>query len=172
MVLQLVGSDIVHLDTVTFMWVQITHFAFDVDQADAEILASLIGSPEYAHDYASPFPSESGPFGTPIHGRWFLNAIDVDRFETTTADRAEADLHSWANEQDWTELGHRQPPDAMHRLRAVYSLLSAGDIYKLHNPGPEAEHDYGFVTGGMGFHEFIAIDRGTATLHVIVASDD
>lgn len=171
-VLQLVGSDIVHLDKNTFMWVQMTHFAIDVDQEDAEILASLISSPDYAHDYASPFPSASAPFGKPIHGRWVLDAINVGRFEATTADRAEADLHSWANEQEWTDPGYPQPPDVMHRLQALYSLLRTGDVYKLHNPGSEAEHDYGFVTGGTGFHEFIVIDRGTRTLHVLVASDD
>ena len=95
MVLQLVGSDIVHLDKITFMCVQMTHFAIDVDRDDGEILASLISSPEYAHDYASPLPPESAPLGKPVHGRWVLEEINVGRFEATTADRAEAVLHRW-----------------------------------------------------------------------------
>lgn len=172
MALPLVGSDVVHLDRNTFMWVQMTHFAIDVDQDDPAILASLIESPEYGHDYASPFPSETAPFGRPIHARWVLSAISVDRFEPSTAGRAEADLQRWANDQDWTEPDYRQPPEVMQRLRSVYSLLRSGYIYKLRNPGREAEHDYGSVTGGMGFHEFIVIDRSNDTLHVIVASDD
>lgn len=172
MVLQLVGSDIVHLDKNTFMWVQVTHFAIDADQQDAEILSSLIASPGYAHDYASPFPSEGAPFGKRVHGRWVLNAITVGRFEAITADRAEADLNRWANEQDWVDPDYRQPPDVMQRLRALYPLLRSGDIYKLHNPGAEDEHDYGDFTGDMGFHEFVVVDRRTRMLHVIVASDD
>lgn len=171
-VLELVGSDVVHLDKNTFMWFQMSHFAIDVDQDDDEILASLLGSPAYAHDYASPFPSASEAFDKTIHGRWVLKAIKIGRFETTTADRAEVDLERWANEQDWTDPGYRQPPDVMHRLRAAYSLLGRGELYKLRNPGPEAEHASGAVTGTMGFYEFIVIDRSSATLHVIVASDD
>ena len=30
----------------------------------------------------------------------------------------------------------------------------------------------GLVTGNMGFHEFVVIDRAAERLHVIVASDD
>ncbi|KRF24363.1 hypothetical protein [Phycicoccus sp. Soil803] len=149
-----------------------THFVIDVDQDDADVLASLISSPGYAHDYASPFQSESAPFGKPVHGRWVLSEIDVGRFEPSTAGRTEADLHRWANEQDWTDPEYRQPPEVMHQLGAVYSLLRVGNIYKLRNPGPEAEHDYGDVTGGLGFHEFVVIDRANADLHVIVASND
>jgi hypothetical protein len=47
-----------------------------------------------------------------------------------------------------------------------------GDLYKLDNPGAEDEHEYGYVTGDMGFHEFVVIDRNTCSTHVIVASDD
>ena len=49
--------------------------------------------------------------------------------------------------------------------------MRAGKAYKLRNPGTAAEHEYGSVTGSMGFHEFIVVDRAAARLHVIVASD-
>jgi hypothetical protein len=172
MALPLVGSDIVHLDKNTFMWVQMTHFVINVDQDDAALIASLIASPEYAHDYASPFPSHGAPFGKTIHGRWVLSAISVDRFGPSTADRAVVELQRWANEQDWVDPDFRQPPEVMHRLQSVCSLLRSGNVYKLLNPGREAEHDYGDVTGGLGFHEFVVIDRTNGTLHLVVASDD
>jgi hypothetical protein len=54
----------------------------------------------------------------------------------------------------------------------VYTLLHAGVLYKLSNPGADDEHKYGFVTGSLGFHEFVVIDRNTRSLHLVVASDD
>lgn len=174
MALPLIGDDVVHLGPRTYMWVQLTHFTIDPDQEDSSLLESLTESPGYQHDYASPFPRDgSSELRSPgIHGRWILSAINRDLFEATTADEAKAGIQSWANEQDWTDLDYSQPPEVMQQLEAVYLLLDSGPVYKLRNPGPEAEHDYGFVTGSMGFHEFIVIDRKHRTLHVIVASDD
>jgi len=83
-----------------------------------------------------------------------------------------ADVGRWANEQDWTEPDFRQPPEVLQRLEAVVALPGSGPVYKLRNPGRDAEHDYGAVTGNMGFHEFAVIERPNATLHLIVASDD
>lgn len=172
MALPLVGSDIVHLDKNTFMWVQMTRFVIDPARGDSELIASLIASPGYAHDYASPFPSGSAPVGETLHGRWVLSAISADLFEPSTASRAEADLLRWATEQDWTDPGYQQPPEVMERLRSVLMLLRTGRVYKFRNPGPEAEHDYGNVTGALGFHEFVVIDPPGGLLHLVVASDD
>src|SRR5512139_2361201 len=97
MALPLVGSNIIHLDRNPFMWVQLTQSLIDPAQADRSLLASLIASSGYAHDYASPFQSDSAPFGQPIHGRWRLTAIHPDLFEPTTARRAEVE-HEVAEE--------------------------------------------------------------------------
>jgi hypothetical protein len=35
-----------------------------------------------------------------------------------------------------------------------------------------AEHEWGWVVGQGGFHEFVAIDRPAERLRLIVASDD
>lgn len=72
----------------------------------------------------------------------------------------------------WTNPEFSQPADAIQRLGTIYSILDSGPVLKLRNPPREDEHDYGFVTGSLGFHEFIVIDRILRTLHVIVASDD
>lgn len=172
MALTLVGSDIVHLDRQTFMWVQLTHFAIGLEQGDDALLASLIESPAYAHDYASPFPSEGVPVDVGIHGRWRLSEISTDMFSPTTAAQAQDDLQRWANEQEWTNPDYQQPAEVMRRLECVDALLRSGRVYKLRNPGPDAEHAYGAVTGTLGFHEFVAIERSMATVHLIVASDD
>lgn len=172
MTLPLVGDDIVRLGSGTFMWVQLTHFLIDPNQDDQSILESLIGSPGYQHDYASPFPPAAEVRARGIHGRWRIDAIHTDLFAPSTARAAKAEIDVWANEQDWADPEYSQPPDAIQRLETIYSLLGSGTVLKLRNPPREAEHDYGFVTGSLGFHEFIVIDRIPRTLHVIVASDD
>ncbi|MFK0005183.1 hypothetical protein [Paenarthrobacter sp. NPDC090522] len=174
MTLPFVGDDIVHLDSGTFMWVQLTHFLIGPAQNDQAILERLIESPGYQHDYASPFPSRGGSElrARGIHGRWRIDAIHPDLFEPSTAEAAKAEIKVWANDQDWTDPEYSQPADAIQRLETIYPVLDSGRVLKLCNPPREAEHDYGFVTGNGGFHEFIVIDRTLHTLHVIVASDD
>ena len=154
------------------MWVQLTHFEFDRSVDDRSVLAELVASPGYVHDYASPFDNEAPVIEPALHGRWFRECIQADSFEPWTASSAQDAIRAWADNQEWTEPGYRQPPDVHERLGTIYALLHTGSVFKLQNPGVEAEHEYGWVTGGMGFHEFVAIDRGSERIHVIVASDD
>jgi hypothetical protein len=174
MTLPFVGDEIVHLDSGTFMWVQLTRFLIEPDQDDRSLLESLIESPGYQHDYASPFPSRGGsePSDWGIHGRWRIGAIHPDLFEPATAEAAKAEINAWAKDQEWTDPEYSQPADVIQRLESIFTLLGSGPVLKLRNPPREAEHDYGFVTGNLGFHEFIVIDRVLHILHVIVASDD
>ncbi|MFJ4029377.1 hypothetical protein ACIPWF_18255 [Paenarthrobacter sp. NPDC089989] len=172
MTLPLVGDEVVHLDSGTFMWVQLTRFLIDPDQDDQSILESLIESPGYQHDYASPFPSATEVRAWGIHGRWVIDAIQPGLFEPSTAEAAKAEIAIWANDQEWTDPQYSQPFEVIQRLETIYTLMGSGTVLKLRNPPRESEHDYGFVTGNLGFHEFIVIDRILRTLHVIVASDD
>lgn len=172
MVLRLVGSDVVHMDKGTYMWIQLTHFAIETEQDDRSLLASLIASPGYVHDYASPFESKAEVTEPAIHGRWWRSEIRADLFQPCTTGNAEALIQAWANDQELTDPGFKQPPEIQQRIQEVYALLRAGAVYRLDNPGREAEHEYGWVTGQLGFHEFVVIDRKSATVHVVVASDD
>jgi hypothetical protein len=172
MTLRLVGSDIVHMSKGTFMWIQLTHFAIETAQDDGSLLASLVASAGYAHDYASPFDAGAVVTEPAIHGRWWRSSIHAELFKPWTATNAQSLLRSWADEQEWTDPGFRQPPAVQGRLQDVYALLQSGVLYKLDNPGVENEHEYGFVTGGMGFHEFVVIDRSSRSVHLVVASDD
>lgn len=172
MTLRLVGSEIIHMDKGTYMWIQLTRFAIETTQSNRSLLASLIASPGYAHDYASPFAADATVIEPALHGRWWRSSIHSESFMPWTATDAETLLQSWADNQDWTEPGFRQPPAVQERLWEVYTILRSGYLFKLDNPGAQDEHEYGFVTGDMGFHEFVVIDRSNRRLHVVVASDD
>lgn len=172
MTLRLVDSEIVHMDKGTSMWIQLTHFAIETAQDDRSLLASLIASPAYAHDYASPFDAATEVTEPAAHGRWWRSSIHPELFMPWTASDAESLIQDWADDQDWIDPGFRQPPAVQRRLQDVYALLRSGNPYKLDNPGAEDEHEYGLVTGGMGFHEFVVIDRTRRSIHVVVASDD
>lgn len=172
MTLPIVGSDLVSMDKHTFMWVQLTHFLFDSSLNDRSALDRLIASPGYAHDYASPFDSTASVIEPALHGRWYRDHIHLGLFEPCSAAEAEAVIQSWVDDQEWTDPDYRQPPEVHARLGKVYDLLRAGNVYKLRNPGENAEHEYGRVTGSGGFHEFVVIDRVSQRLHVVVASDD
>jgi hypothetical protein len=170
--LRLVGSDIVPMGGGTFMWIQLTRFAMSPSQTDHSLLASLVSSPGYVHDYASHFDGETAATLSAVHGRWLRSAIHPELFEPCTATTAESVLQAWADDQIWTDLGLPSAACRSTRLETVCALLRSGDLYRLNNPGSEAEHEYGWVTGGVGFHEFVVIDRSIRTIHVIVASDD
>jgi len=51
-------------------------------------------------------------------------------------------------------------------------ISSPGYGHRLRNPSDEFQHEYGWVTGALRFHEFVAIDRRSGVLHLVVASDD
>jgi hypothetical protein len=172
MTLSVTGSDIVHMETGTYMWVQLTHFTIEANQDDHLLPSALIASPGYAHDYASPFDAETTPDEPAIHGRWWRSELHPDLFHPCTPGEAKAAIQAWAAAPFVEEHAFKPSPEIQRGLEAVYALLDSGRVYRLSNPGKEAEHEYGFVTGGMGFHEFVVIDERTSTAHVVVASDD
>lgn len=172
MTLRFLSSEIVHMDRSTFMWIQVTAFALDLGLSDRKVISALISSPEYAHDYASPFDAHSAIKEPAVHGRWMRSSITVESFVPCTAASAEDRLHSWATEQEWTEQSSPRPLEVRQRLHGVCTLLRAGTLYELRNPGADQEHEYGFVTGSMGFHELLVIDRNAHCVYIVVASDD
>lgn len=97
MTLNVAGSDIVHMAHGTYMWVQLTHFAIDEDQDDRSLLAALIASPGYAHDYASPFEAEAAPAEPAVHGRWWRSELNPDLFDPCAANEAKAVIQAWAD---------------------------------------------------------------------------
>lgn len=169
--LEVIGHELLRLDEHAFAWVQITTFRYPHDD-DRRTLAALIASPGYGHDYASPFKMPLPTFDPPVHGRWRLSAIGVDDFSPTTTDVAINRIRAWADDYEETGPDNPLPKQIAERLERAYDLLRSGAVYTLVNPGEANEHSYGFVTGALGFHEFVVIDRSTQTVHVVVASDD
>lgn len=169
--LTVVGDDSIRLSKGTFAWVQITHFRIPLSD-DRSTLAALIESPGYDHDYASPFRAQHADYDPPVHGRWPLSAITADGFRPTTLGAAVARIRSWAETHEQSGPGNPLPPQIVERLEQVHSVLRCGTVYTLVNPGEEHEREMGWITGVLGFHEFVVIDRSTQTVHVVVASDD
>lgn len=151
----------------TYMWMQVAHFAIDAEEDDLALIAELIRTPEYAYDYASPFETRAAVFEPTVHERWWRDRISPDLFERCSSDDAERVIESWADNQDFT-----QPSAVQQRLHDVFSLLRLGSVYRLVNPDALSEHDYGWVTGFGGFHDFVVISREDRTINLIVATDD
>lgn len=171
MTLRLVGSDVVHVDKSTGRWVQMTRFAFDPSRDDHSVLTALIASPGYAHDYESPLDASAKATEPAVHGRWYRDQIHANLFDSWTASDAKSLINAWVDDEEWYDPGHRPPPGLHALLEPVYDLFRTGKLYKLRNPGVEAEHKNA-VMGNGGFHEFVVIDRTSQALIVAVASDD
>lgn len=172
MPLCLVGSNILHMDPGTYMWIQLTEFAIDGLAEDRAILAALVRSPGYAHDYASPFDPAAAAPNPAVHGRWRQDSIHPESFRACAVVEAESTLQAWANAQEWMDADVNQSPGTQHQLHSIYALLRSGHLFTLENPGTGDEHEKGFVVGNWGFHEFVVIDRVSHRVHVVVASDD
>jgi hypothetical protein len=54
----------------------------------------------------------------------------------------------------------------------ILPKLDSDSIVRLPNLRESAEHLWGWVVGHTGFHELVIIDRASATLTLLVASDD
>lgn len=167
----LAGSEILHLDA-TRMWVQTTHFAVSDATDDRTVLAELLAADGYGHDYASPFGGRNTDGPVPVHGRWTLASITPTSFEPADPDRAGDVLRTWATVQNWTDPEFTLTSETRSELDRVIGTLRRGTLLRLVHPGDEHEHGYGWVTGDMGFHEYVVIDRPHDRVSVVVASDD
>jgi hypothetical protein len=154
----------------TFMWIQVTSYDF-TGESDEALLTAMIGSEQYAYDYASPFDGHATHENEAVHGRWFRDRVKPERFRRCSVVEAAEVIRAWS-EDGWVEPDYRLPQEALDHLAAVQERFSQGALYRLDNPGEDDEHEYGFVTGAEGFHEFVVIDRAASTLDLIVATDD
>jgi hypothetical protein len=148
-----------------YQWFDIKLFRLpDEPIDDRKALSLLLRHVRYRDSYASSVFEDSES----IHGPYCLDAITTDVFTRSDAASAEATLHGWAEqvvpvpdtERDQIE---RELYSRVHTATSCYRLVV----------GPEAQHESGWVVGGMtGFHEFVLIDRRTGILALVVASDD
>ena len=149
---------------VTRQWVSIKVFALPTHIDDRTALALMIDNVRYRDSYAGTGDQDM----VTIHGPYWLSAITPDTFVVADADVTNTLIRTWAEYYSpWPEA-EREAMD-----REVYSRIAAATvIYELPNIRATAQHDWGEVVGGDGFHEFVAINRNNAELALIVASDD
>jgi len=166
------GSKYLPMADDSYMWILAIRFDISGDACDEEVLSAIISSPQYGYDFASPFDGSASPNQPDIHGRWWRRHIGSDRFLRCAPERAVEVIRSWAEDQNRTDPNIVEPPGAKQHLNDTYALLRTGEVYELNNPPAEHEHDYGWVMGAMGFHEFVVIDRTHRTTTLVVACND
>jgi hypothetical protein len=97
-----------------------------------------------------------------------LNAITPEEFSPVSAADAEALIRTWA---DYTVPLIDDDRIAMER--EVYPRIQeATSRYQLADMRDTAQHDWGYVVGSDGFHEFVLINRQANAMALLVASDD
>ena len=149
---------------VTRQWVSIKVFTLPAEVDDRDALTAMISHLRYRDSYASSTFEDAKT----IHGPYWLRAITVDTFVVADPAAAETVIRTWA---DYYEPWPQPDRDAMDR--EVYRRIAAATVlYQLPDIRATAQHDWGEVVGGDGFHEFVTIDRSASELALIVASDD
>ena len=145
-------------------WVLIKLFALPPDADDHKVLELLTHHIRYRDSYAAPEFKDAET----IHGPYWLNAITPEVFSPVSAADAEALIRTWA---DYTVRLTDYDRAAMER--EVYSRIrEATSRYQLPDMRGTALHDWGYVVGSDGFHEFVLINRQTNDVALLVASDD
>jgi hypothetical protein len=158
-----VGETFVNFSNGTFQWVHAKRFALPtIPVDDRSLLALLIAHDLYGDNYAGGTPGDDPT----RHGPYWRDRITVAAFDLTQAAIEETHLRAWAEQ-------HTTPDDYLraeleHEL--FVSIRRASALYRLHDLGKGAFHDWGWVLGP--FHELILIDRSGSTLTLVVACDD
>ncbi len=151
------------LDRGKYQWISIKRFRFDPALSDRELLEALVTHTEYHDDYAG----NGSVNEEPIHGPYKLALITADTFRPGERETAQALLEHWAN-----KLQPEPPESAAHINDSVLALFDTGEVYELPDLRATSQHEWGWVVGLTGFHEYVVIDRRAAVLALIVASDD
>ncbi len=128
-----------------------------------DVLLALLEHPSYRDDYASP----DGETDAPIHGPYRVETISTDAFNAVTVDEALAELKTWLD-----MYGTVASDQIEGDFPAVVRVIESGQSwFRLRDLGKQALHEWGWVVGMQGFHEFIVIGPGEY-VRVVVASDD
>lgn len=146
-----------------FRWVDVKHLRLPAEPVgDRELLAALIGHPQFRDDYAGGGVLPEGP----RHGPYWLRLVTPDAYEAVSREKSAHVLWEWAN-----QFGDVPAALEAHLQREVFDGLSTADhIYYLSGLGDEALHDWGRVH--IDFHEFVFIDRSAGRVTLLVAADD
>jgi hypothetical protein len=162
-----VSHDFVHFrpyDT----WVDLKYFGIRPEVSNHSLLAHLIEHEQYHDHYAGQDPTEQSHHA--LHGPYRLEAISPGAFKSVAAQEAGQELREWVfswvvPEEDGLEVEAKLVAEVLPRL-------DGDSIFRLPDLRETAEHEWGWVVGHAGFHEFVIIDHAAAMLTLLVASDD
>jgi len=145
-------------------WVSIKLFALPANTDDHAVLSLLISNVRYRDSYGGTGDKDMET----IHGPYWLYAITPEVFSPASASDAEALIRTWT--QYDVPL---TADDCAAMEREVYPRIQeATSRYHLPDLTDTAQHDWGSSIGTDGFHEFVLIDRRSASVALLVASDD
>lgn len=132
--------------------------------ADAAVDA-LLAEPEYRDHYCSP---ENDSAGGPLHGPYWADKIKPNDFQPVSRAECASILRRWR--EQW--CGDEPDADADAVVDRALTLIGAAtDRRYLRDLRAEAEHDWGWVVGFGGFHEFLLV-LPDGEVDLLVASDD
>ncbi|MEV0674008.1 hypothetical protein [Mycobacterium sp. NPDC050441] len=167
--MELIGDTRVRMAPGMYSWCILLTFTIPATAPADELIGNVLAHPRYGHDCISPWT------GVPdaVHGPYRLDSLKADVFQRCSPADAVASLWSWpaTNLNAWVSTELLLSRELVMAWTSPI-LTSADEIYRLTLPREGNEHDYGWVVGLSGFHEFLAVcrERGVAT--VIIASDD
>jgi hypothetical protein len=162
---------VLHMAPGMCSWCMLVEFAVLREGLDDRgCLEAVITHPRYRDHCAGAFADQGRH---DLHGPYRIDAISVDRFVSSTPTDALQVLEWWPA----TNL-YPQHADALLLSREIVAawvapiLVHANGIYRLAVQRQGNEHDWGWVVGTHGFHEYVAIDRTAKRVTLIIASDD
>jgi hypothetical protein len=150
-----------------FCWVSLKHFAIDGSASDTELLAALREHDQF-HDHYAGQPVEEQDHHS-LHGPYELSRVTVEAFQVVEPAIATEEVKfwvaTWSDNDDLSGIEDRID-------REVAGFLLAPSLYALRGMTSADQHEWGWVVGSQGFHEYVAIDKGAGTLTLLVAADD
>ena len=136
--------------------VSVQCYRIDARSSDQELLTALVQAPSYASDSLSYAVGSRG-----AHGPFLQVELSADAFEPCLASDAIATLERWVTD------GARPPtPDETSALATRVVSLLRGNLYRL------PEDLSGSLSIGATWLEYVAIDRESERLALVVAWDD
>lgn len=168
--LEFVGEDLA-VERPARCWISTKRFRFSSSLNDEALLLALLDDRQYADHYAGGTPETQGEHQA--HGPYRRAAIVLASFELVSGEQALTTVNDWA--VSWVEpaADPASSPLSAPMQGAIEPLERPGvQIYQLTGIDDDARHDWGWVVGTHGFHEFVVIDGAQSSIDLLVASDD
>ncbi len=154
----------VQLGSESYRWLDVKRFHLLVALSDEEALSALLKHERYQDHYATN-EANWAPTGD-LHGPYQLALLGVGAFAHLPPAEARQILRDWAEEYDGAQAGGFD--DVVQTASVV--LNDEVTVLYLRADRAAIEHSWGWVLGD--FYEFVAINRASNVLSLVVASDD